>query len=102
MTGQQFRAIRRHNRITQYDYVQEEGTLSTRTLYDIERESFVPPKYVKILSKMISFPLDDDDKVAQFYNNIPDEFKKIQKRQQKPGFFDGATIEYPNGTFIKS
>jgi hypothetical protein len=84
MTGSEFQIIRRFNRIRQEDIINEIPRFKSRaTMYLIEKEKLVPPRFVMILSKLTGVNFLDPEIAKSFYNQIPNKFKKIMTRRKK-------------------
>jgi hypothetical protein len=84
VTGSEFQAIRRFNRISQEDVINEMPRLKSRaTVALMEKENFVPPRLVMILSKLTGVDFMDEMIAAHFYNQIPKKYKKPLSRKKK-------------------
>ena len=99
MTGQQFQAVRRFNRISQQDICDACRFLNRSSVYKLEQEDLVPERYVLILQNYTGIKLTDEKIAEEYYNKLPEKFKKPIRRPVKH-FFSGCSIRYPNKSCI--
>ena len=101
MTGADFKAIRRFNRINQADVVVEIPRLRTRqAITELEKQKKVPERFVKVLSNLIGVNLMDEEFAKEYYSTVPDEFKKLPTRIDRQGSRDKYKIIDTNGNEI--
>lgn len=80
MTGQEFRAIRKSNLITQEE-IGMKIFRSISTIIRIEKSDYVPAKFIKALSEMIGVDLYNDSKLEMIKEGIP---KRYYEKHTKP------------------
>ena len=64
MNGIEFRAIRTFNRISQMEVAQEVGLFNRQSIYDLEKMSSIPNKFIVGLGKLIGAELVNE-KISQ-------------------------------------
>lgn len=74
MNGQEFKLIRTHCRVT-LQQVATESKLSRQRIQQIEKDDFIPPKYIKILAGLIDYDITNESKLQI----LLDEIKKKEE-----------------------
>jgi transcriptional regulator with XRE-family HTH domain len=99
MTGEEFKAIRKYNRVSQRDLI---GYLSYRSrypIYELEKDEKVPEKFVRVLENLIGVKVSDPEIAKSYFEELPEKWKKPVTRK-KNNFFAGKTILYPEGAIL--
>lgn len=87
MTGCEFRAIRRFNKISQRTISEETGMyVSDTAVKEMEKGSKVPHIFVRILSSLLGLDLTNEVILRHVLDRIPDKYfhAKICTRKPKP------------------
>ena len=80
MNGIEFRAIRTFNRISQMEVAQEVGLFNRQSIYDLEKMSSIPNKFIVGLGKLIGAELVNEKISQKMLNEIPEKYFLKQKR----------------------
>lgn len=87
MTGSEFRAIRRFNKLSQRTISEKTGMyVSDTAVKEMERGGYVPHFFVRILSSLIGLDLSKEDNLRKVLDGIPEKLfhAKISTRKPKP------------------
>lgn len=102
MTGEQFRGIRRFNRITQEEICRYSKFNSRSSIYLIEKSSFVPTPLVKLLSELIDYDLLDNKVAAEYFEEIPENYKRSLARTKSRNCKEDMVIKDLDGNILPS
>ena|GEM_PF-3211158 len=85
MTGSEFRAIRRFNKLSQRTISEKTGMyVSDSAVKEMERGGYVPHFFVKILSWLIGLDLSNEDILRKQLDGIPDKYFHAKICTRKP------------------
>ena len=94
MTGQQFRAIRAFNKISQERLAYKLGYANRSFVYLLEKQTKVQERFVKILGQEIGVNLLDEKITDKYYNELDEKWKKRRTREGY-NMLANTTIHYP-------
>ncbi len=97
MTGHQFRAIRRFNRISQDDICMYSQFSHRSSIYRLEQETRVPEKFVQILSKLVGYDFTDQQVTNQYFFQLPTKYKEFSHRKVDGGMRATVTMRDYDG-----
>ncbi len=79
MTGEQFKIIRRYNKLTQVFLSSLLNYETNFVIWELERQEVVPERFIKVLAEQTDLEfekLTDDDWVKDYIAKIPQRFKE--------------------------
>ncbi len=88
MNGQEFKLIRTHCRVS-LQKVAEKSQLSRQRIQQIEKDEFIPPRFVKILAGLIDYDITNEKNLQILLDEI--------KRKE-----ENNTVAVKNKNFFKN
>lgn len=93
MNGVEFRAIRTFNRVCQFDLAWKVGLSSRQSIYELEKMSAIPQKFLLGLGNIIGADLTDESIVNKMIESIPKKYFSIQKRGKNFGMYANTGLK---------
>ena len=89
MTGQDLRAIRLLNGITQQQIAEKVGYSTRDTIRKYENSEFLPHKFVLAISELVGFDFTNDKKQMDYVSKIPKDVHNLYKVPKRRNLFFG-------------
>lgn len=80
MTGKEFKAIRKFNKVSQIDVAYRAGLNTRKSIWEVENQPTVPTKYIAVLSNFVKVDLTNSKIAENILKEIPEKYFLTEKK----------------------